>query len=228
MKVGVFLHGTAIMHATAAGAERRERVRQVRRRDPGIEEFASYIPTPGAVAKLTAWQRHGATLAYLSSHRRREDIRADEAVIRRHGFPEGPVHARAEGENYGALVARLGLDVLVEDDCESIGGATQTCAAQLTSASSTRSSASCCPSSPAWPPSPTIRQTCSPRAGQRPGKTPTKLPRPQGEKGSMQGKVSTQGNSAGNQSCQHGKSAGPALRQRSLPGRVPPRLARLW
>ena len=134
MKVGVFLHGTAIMHAAAAGVERDERVRQVRRGDPGLRDFASYIPTPGAAEKLAAWERRGATLAYLSSHRRPDDIRADESVIRRHGFPSGPVHGRREGEDYGALVERLGLDVLVEDDCESIGGAAQTCAAQLSPA----------------------------------------------------------------------------------------------
>lgn len=131
MKVGVFLHGTAIMHVTAAAVERDERVRQVRRRDPAVRDFASYIPTPGTKEKLAAWNRHGATLVYLSSHRRPEHIRADESVIRRNGLPAGPVHGRSEGEEYGALVERLRLDVLVEDDCESIGGAAQTCAAQL-------------------------------------------------------------------------------------------------
>jgi hypothetical protein len=132
MKVGVFLHGTAIMHTAAAEVDREERVQQVRRRDPSVGDFASYIPTPGTTAKLAAWARHGATLVYLSSHRRPEDIRADEAVIHRHGFPNGPVHGREHAEDYGALVERLGLDLLVEDDCESIGGTAQTCAAQLT------------------------------------------------------------------------------------------------
>lgn len=141
MKVGVFLHGTAIMHAAAAGVGRDERVQQVRRRDPSVRDFRSYIPAPGATEKLMAWARHGATLIYLSSHRRREDICTDETVIRRHRFPEGPVHGRAGAEDYGALVARLGLDVLVEDDCESIGGAAQTCAAQL--APATRHSVQC-------------------------------------------------------------------------------------
>jgi hypothetical protein len=134
MKVGVFLHGTAIMHAAAAGVERGERVRQVRRRDPSVPDFASYVPTPGTAGKLAAWQRHGAAIVYLSSHRRPDDIRTDESVIRRYGFPAGPVHGRHEGEGYGPMVERLGLDVLVEDDCESIGGTAQTCAAQLSPA----------------------------------------------------------------------------------------------
>jgi hypothetical protein len=106
----------------------------VRRRDPSVADFASYIPTPGTATKLAAWDRHGATIVYLSSHRRRGDIRADNSVIRRYRFPPGPVHGRQEGEGYGSLVTRLGLDVLVEDDCESIGGTAQTCAAQVSSA----------------------------------------------------------------------------------------------
>ena len=134
MKIGVFLHGTAIMHAAAAGVERDERVRQVRRRDPSVQDFASYVPTPGTAAKLAAWQRHGAILVYLSSHHRQHDIRADESVIHRHRFPVGPVHGRQQGKDYGPLVERLRFDVLVEDNCESIGGAAQTCAAQLSSA----------------------------------------------------------------------------------------------
>jgi len=138
MRIGVFLHGTAIMHATAAGVERDERVRQVRRRDPSVADFASYVPTPGTAEKLAAWERHGAILVYLSSHRRQDDMRADESVIRRHRFPAGPVHGRQAGEGYGALVERLGLDALVEDDCESIGGAAQTCGAQLSPAGQQR------------------------------------------------------------------------------------------
>jgi hypothetical protein len=133
MKVGVFLHGTAIMHAAAVGMPRSECVAQVRRRDPSVRDFASYVPTPGTAEVLAAWERNGATLVYLSSHRREDDVRTDESVIRRHGFPVGPVHGRQAGEDYGSLVARLGLDVLVEDDCESIGGAAQTCAAQMNS-----------------------------------------------------------------------------------------------
>jgi orotate phosphoribosyltransferase-like protein len=45
------------------------------------------------------------------------------------------VHARQQGEDYGQLMERVGLDALVEDDCASIGGTAHTCAAQLSAAS---------------------------------------------------------------------------------------------
>jgi hypothetical protein len=67
MKIGVFLHGTAIMHASAAGVDREERVWQVRLREPSVRDFASYVPTPGTAGKLAAWQRHGASILATSA-----------------------------------------------------------------------------------------------------------------------------------------------------------------
>ena len=119
------------MHAAAERVAREERARQVRERDPSVRDFGSYVPTPGAVEKIAEWHRRGATVEYFSSHRNEDDIRADEDVLRRHAFPTGPVHSRAAGEPYGVAVERLNPDVIVEDDCESIGGAPETIGAQL-------------------------------------------------------------------------------------------------
>jgi hypothetical protein len=131
MNILVFLHGTSIMHAAGQHVSREERVRQVREGEPSIHEFRSYVPTPDAVEKLRAWCVRGASVAYFSSHRLPDDIAADEEVLRRHGFPDGTVHARRPGESYGAAVERLRPDLVIEDDCESIGGARETIAAQL-------------------------------------------------------------------------------------------------
>jgi hypothetical protein len=68
---------------------------------------------------------------YLSSHRRADHLAADEQVVKRFGFPPGPVCGRRDGETYGELVSRLSPDLVVEDDCESIGGLDETIAAQL-------------------------------------------------------------------------------------------------
>jgi hypothetical protein len=118
----VFLHGTAIMHASAVGQPRAERVRQSRRRDPSVLDFASYVPAESAVSKAQAWQHHGADVSYLSSHTGEADVALDRAVLVTHGFPAGPVYFRRAGESYAEVARRAGADVLVEDDCESIGG----------------------------------------------------------------------------------------------------------
>lgn len=125
MRILVFLHGTTIMHAAGAGMSREECVRQVRERHPSARDYAAYVPVGGAVEKLRRWHAQGAEIAYLSSHREPEDVAKDAAVLRRYGFPAGEVFSRQAGEDYGAAAERARPDVLIEDDCESIGGAVE-------------------------------------------------------------------------------------------------------
>ena len=122
MKIMVFLHGTAIMHPGAAGRTREERVRQVLERDPSLYDFAAYVPVGNAVRKLQAWRQQGAEIVYLSSHKRVEDVDIDKAVLRNHEFPDGQVFFRHSDEQYNAVAERVLPDILIEDDCESIGG----------------------------------------------------------------------------------------------------------
>jgi hypothetical protein len=134
VRILVFLHGTAIMHRTAAGRPRAERVRQSRQRDRSVLDFASYVPTEAAVEKVRTWHRHGAAISYLSSHRDAADVELDRAVLTTYGFPAGTVLSREPGESYADVARRAGADILVEDDCESIGGRSRTVAAALAAA----------------------------------------------------------------------------------------------
>ena len=122
------------MHRTAAGRPRAERVRQSRQRDRSVLDFASYVPTEAAVEKVRSWRRHGATVSYLSSHQDAADVDLDHAVLTAHGFPVGTVLSRDPGESYADVSRRAGADIVVEDDCESIGGRSQTIAAGLAAA----------------------------------------------------------------------------------------------
>jgi hypothetical protein len=125
----VFLHGTAIMHATAVGQPRAGRVRQSRKRDPAVLDFAGYVPAEGALDKVHTWLRRGAVICYLSSHQNAADVELDRSVLRRCGLPAGTVFWRQPGESYGDVARHAQADVVVEDDCESIGGGGQTTAA---------------------------------------------------------------------------------------------------
>jgi hypothetical protein len=127
----VFLHGTSIMHASAAGRPRSARVDQVVNKDPAVLDYVSYVPTEGAIAKVMAWQRRGAEICYLSSHRTAGPASIDKSVLAAHGFPAGDLYYRAHGETYADVVRRWSADVLVEDDCESIGGRARTAAAAI-------------------------------------------------------------------------------------------------
>jgi hypothetical protein len=118
----VFLHGTTLMHPGAVGRTRAERVAQVRARsDPKLYDYTAYVPVEGVVAKLERWRKQGAEIDYLTSRRNPADVAKDASVLREHGFPPGRILAREPGESYGDVIERELPDVLIEDDCESIG-----------------------------------------------------------------------------------------------------------
>jgi len=122
VKIMVFLHGTAIMHRNALGRTRPERVRQVLDGDESLYDFASYVPVGNAVRKLQGWKGQGAEILYLSSHRKVEDVEKDRAALRNYGFPDGQIFFRHSGERYSDIAESVLPDILIEDDCESIGG----------------------------------------------------------------------------------------------------------
>lgn len=123
MKLLIFLHGTTLMHRSALGRTRAERVRQVRAKEASVHDYASYVPVDNAVSKLRRWSAQGAELVYLSPHQRQEDVDTDQAVLNASGFPAGAIVFRQRGEAYAQVAERVLPDVLIEDDCESIGGA---------------------------------------------------------------------------------------------------------
>jgi len=123
MRILVFLHGTLIMHKNAEGKTREERVNQVLSKDPSAHDYISYVPVGNAVEKLKNWQKQGAEILYLSSHETAEDVEKDKSVLEKYNFPKGQVFYRQDGESYKDIAEKIIPDVLIEDDCESIGGA---------------------------------------------------------------------------------------------------------
>jgi hypothetical protein len=122
MKIMIFLHGTAIMHKNALGRTREERVKQVINGDESLHDFYSYVPVGDVVQKLHIWRRQGAEIVYLSSHKKVEAVEKDKVVLQDYDFPKGQVFIRHSDQSYSDVVERVLPDVLIEDDCESIGG----------------------------------------------------------------------------------------------------------
>jgi hypothetical protein len=122
MKTLIFLHGTLIMHKNAIGKTREERVKQVENSEISVSDYASYVPVGNAVEKLKAWQKQGAEILYLSSHENAVDVEKDKIVLEKYGFPAGEIFYRQKGESYKDIVERIIPEILIEDDCESIGG----------------------------------------------------------------------------------------------------------
>lgn len=122
MKILIFLHGTTIMHKNAVACSREKRVKQVIENEKSVFDYASYVPVGNSVQKLKSWANQGAEIFYLSSHRDIKDVEKDKLVLDKHNFPKGQLLFRKQGEEYKGIAEKIIPNVLIEDDCESIGG----------------------------------------------------------------------------------------------------------
>lgn len=59
---------------------------------------------------------------YLTSRRELPDVGAVRDVLQQYSFPAGDVLFREAGEEYRDVAERAVPNIIVEDDCESIGG----------------------------------------------------------------------------------------------------------
>jgi hypothetical protein len=123
MKVLVFTEGTLIMNSGAKGLSREDIVKQVLEgKELSIREYGTYIPVGDGAKKLQLWKSQGAEIVYLTSRTKPVEIGAIRSVLKKHDFPKGQLLFRREGEEYKDVAERVMPDIIVEDDCESIGG----------------------------------------------------------------------------------------------------------
>ena len=122
MNTAIFLHGTTIMHKSGYGHTSKERIEQVLNEDKFVCDFISYIPIDNAVRKLQEWKKQGAKIMYLSSHKINEDVEKDKLVLKKYNFPKGQIFHCKENEDWQDIIKKIKPDVIIEDNCESIGG----------------------------------------------------------------------------------------------------------
>lgn len=118
----VFLHGTAIMHKGGLGKTPEERGKQVEEKEKSVHLYENYVPVDNADEKLRKWVQQGVEIVYLSSHQNEEDIKKDIKVLTEYNFPDAPVLYRHNNETYAEIAERVMPNILIEDDCKSIGG----------------------------------------------------------------------------------------------------------
>lgn len=122
MKILIFLHGTIIMHKNGLDKSREERVKQVLSDDNSIHDFLNYIPIGKSYEKLKIWVKQEVEIFYLSSNQLLDDINKDLFVLRKYEFPKGKLLYRKNGQSYKDIAEEIIPDILIEDNCESIGG----------------------------------------------------------------------------------------------------------
>lgn len=122
MKIAIFTEGTIIMHQNAIGHSREEIVQQVIRKDESVKDYATYIPIGNAPQKIKTWMNQGSEIVYITSRKSTKEIEEIKMVLTKNQFPNGLLEYRKEGEEYKDVGERIAPDVLIEDNCESIGG----------------------------------------------------------------------------------------------------------
>jgi hypothetical protein len=144
MRILVFTEGTVLVFRAGKSLGREERVKisqgaGIQREErklsyltkaplPPVEpgspyDFATHLPLGKAVEKLKTWKKQGATIMYLTSRRIKQEIDTIKRVLQKYDFPDRKnFYFRHQNEDYKDVAERLMPDILIEDDCESIGG----------------------------------------------------------------------------------------------------------
>ncbi|MEK6871878.1 MAG: hypothetical protein AABX16_03160 [Nanoarchaeota archaeon] len=122
MKILIFTEGTIIMHQNAVGHTRNEIVKQVKSQEKSVIDYKLYVPIGNAVKKLKNWKKDGAEILYLTSRKKSKEIEQIKSVLKKYDFPNGQLLFRRKNEEYKDIAERIFPDILIEDDCESIGG----------------------------------------------------------------------------------------------------------
>lgn len=122
MKILIFIEGTILMHKNGKGIPREEIVKQVEEKETSVKDYSSYIFIGNAGEKIKKWEDDGATIVYITSRKELKEIKMIRNVLKRYNFPDCDLVFRRKWESYADVAERVMPDILIEDDCESIGG----------------------------------------------------------------------------------------------------------
>ena len=122
MKIMIFTQGTILMHKNASGLGREEIVKQVESKESSVKDYASYIPVGNAVNKINSWKKQGVEIIYLTSCKTEKEVEDIKEVLAKYSFPSGQLLKRENNEEYKDVAEKIMPNILIEDDCESIGG----------------------------------------------------------------------------------------------------------
>lgn len=138
MKILIFTEGTILIHASSQGKSREEIIQQVKGNDSSIDDYQNYVPIKNAVQTIKKFVDAGHQVCYITSRRAGNQINQIREVLNKFDFPKGELYYRQGDEQYRDVVLMVGTrrgafvpDLIIEDDCESIGGYEETIKYQI-------------------------------------------------------------------------------------------------
>jgi len=110
------------MHKNAVGLERKAIIDQVISGEPSVKDYAHYVVIGNANEKVKKWFNQGAEIIYVTSRKEYKEIQDIQNLLNENNFPKGKLEYREQNEEYKDVGEKIMPDILIEDDCESIGG----------------------------------------------------------------------------------------------------------
>lgn len=86
----------------------------------------TYIPIGNAVSLIETWYQQNAEILYCTSRKAKQ---AEEIaqLLKRYRFAGSKLYFREKKQKYKDIIEGVRPDILIEDDCRSIGGSWQMC-----------------------------------------------------------------------------------------------------
>lgn len=84
-----------------------------------------YVPIKNCIDKIKKWNRQGAQIIYLTSRKSETSAQTIKDLLIRYKFVGAYLYYRTGSDKYKDIVESLKPDILIEDNCRSIGGAWQ-------------------------------------------------------------------------------------------------------
>ncbi len=88
---------------------------------------STYLPINNAVNVIKSWHEQGADVIYCTSSRRPKEIKKIKENMLKLGFEGTQLYYRSSNQKYRDIIESVMPNVLIEDDCKSIGGKWQMC-----------------------------------------------------------------------------------------------------
>lgn len=89
-----------------------------------------YVPIKNSIEKLKRWQEEGYEVIYITSLKGRKAMKMAQKLDEL-GFIGSMVGYRQKNQDYATLIKEEMPDILIEDNCRSIGGEKNMCYSQL-------------------------------------------------------------------------------------------------
>ena len=86
-----------------------------------------YIPIGNCISKIKSWEEQGAQILYFTSRKKVKQVNEIREILKKFNFPGERLYYREEKEKYKDIIEFVVPDILIEDDCQSIGGKWQMC-----------------------------------------------------------------------------------------------------